>query len=139
MRSRKNSKSWQFLTLKFVKMVPRHSISPLMVLLFLAPADSFTTFIPKSALIRPTKVSSGALFSTTEKRPASPLEEKSDAVPRAPAKNRIQVGKAIPYSELTIGVLKEDYPQENRVSQSPDSVAGLVKAGFQVVVQSGGK
>jgi hypothetical protein len=44
----------------------------------------------------------------------------------------------IPYEELTIGVTKETYPGENRVSQTPDSVRGLVKAGFKVVVQSGG-
>ncbi len=45
----------------------------------------------------------------------------------------------IPYSELTIGVLKETYPGENRVSQTPDSVLGLVKAGFTVLVEAGGK
>ncbi len=44
----------------------------------------------------------------------------------------------IPYSELTIGVLKETYPGENRVSQTPDSVLGLVKAGFTVLVEAGG-
>lgn len=49
------------------------------------------------------------------------------------------VGKAIPYEELTVGVMRETYPGENRVSQSPDSVANLVKAGFNVIVQSGGK
>jgi Alanine dehydrogenase/PNT, N-terminal domain len=47
--------------------------------------------------------------------------------------------KPIPYSELTIGVLKETYPGENRVSQTPDSVKNLVDAGFTVVVESGGK
>ena len=46
--------------------------------------------------------------------------------------------KAIPYSQLTIGVVKETYPGENRVSQSPDSVRSLVKAGFNVVVEQGG-
>jgi hypothetical protein len=45
----------------------------------------------------------------------------------------------IPYSDLTIGVLKENYPGENRVSQTPDSIKGLVKAGFTVVVEAGGK
>jgi hypothetical protein len=45
---------------------------------------------------------------------------------------------AIPYSELTIGVVKETFDGENRVSQTPDSVAGLVNAGFAVIVQSGG-
>ena len=44
----------------------------------------------------------------------------------------------IPYSELTIGVLKETFPGENRVSQTPDSVKGLVNAGFTVVVEAGG-
>ncbi|KAL3914860.1 MAG: hypothetical protein SGILL_005916 [Bacillariaceae sp.] len=44
---------------------------------------------------------------------------------------------AVPYSELTIGVVKETFPGENRVSQTPDSVANLVKAGFTVVVQAG--
>jgi hypothetical protein len=48
------------------------------------------------------------------------------------------LGEPIPYSELTIGVLKEVYPGENRVSQTPDSVKNLVKAGFTVIVQSGG-
>ena len=45
----------------------------------------------------------------------------------------------IPYSELTIGIVKETFKGENRVSQTPDSVQGLVKAGFTVIVQSGGK
>jgi len=48
------------------------------------------------------------------------------------------LGGPIPYSELTVGVLKEVYPGENRVSQSPESVKSLVKAGFNVVVQEGG-
>ena len=45
----------------------------------------------------------------------------------------------IPYSELTIGVVKETYEGENRVSQTPDSVKNLVTAGFTVVIQSGGR
>ncbi len=48
------------------------------------------------------------------------------------------LGPAIPYTELTVGVLKETYSGENRVSQSPESVQKLVKAGIKVVVQSGG-
>jgi len=43
----------------------------------------------------------------------------------------------IPYAELTVGVIKETEPLERRVAQSPDSVAMLTKAGFQVVVESG--
>ena len=44
----------------------------------------------------------------------------------------------IPYNEITIGVLKESYPGENRVAQTPDSIRNLVKAGFSVIVQTGG-
>jgi NAD(P) transhydrogenase len=73
-----------------------------------------------------------ALFSTsTVERDTTPLA--SEDVP----KNKIQY-QGIPYSELTIGVLKETYKGENRVSQTPDTVKNLVKEGFQVVVQSGG-
>ena len=49
------------------------------------------------------------------------------------------LGGKIPYSELTIGVLKETYPGENRVSVAPESAKMLVDAGFSVVVESGGK
>jgi hypothetical protein len=49
------------------------------------------------------------------------------------------LGHPIPYSELTIGVLKETFPGENRVSQTPDSIRTLIKEGFTVIVQSGGK
>jgi hypothetical protein len=49
------------------------------------------------------------------------------------------LGEPIPYEELTIGVMKETYKGENRVSQTPDSVKTLVKAGFNVVVQAGGE
>ena len=44
---------------------------------------------------------------------------------------------AIPYEELTIGVSKETFEGENRVSITPDNAEMLVKAGFQVVIQSG--
>lgn len=47
------------------------------------------------------------------------------------------LGEPIPYSELTIGVLKETFPGENRVSQTPDSIKTLVKDGFTVVVEQG--
>jgi NAD(P) transhydrogenase len=47
-------------------------------------------------------------------------------------------GKPIPYEKLTIGVIKETFPGENRVSQTPDSIRSLVKEGFNVVVQAGG-
>jgi hypothetical protein len=49
------------------------------------------------------------------------------------------LGDKIPYSELTIGVLKETYPGENRVSIAPESAKVLVDAGFSVIVESQGK
>lgn len=48
-------------------------------------------------------------------------------------------GEPIPYDDLTIGVMKETFNGENRVSQTPDSVKMLMKDGFNVVVQAGGK
>jgi hypothetical protein len=47
-------------------------------------------------------------------------------------------GQPIPYEKLTIGVIKETFPGENRVSQTPDSIRNLVKEGFTVMVQAGG-
>jgi hypothetical protein len=64
-----------------------------------------------------------------------PLEEGEDPQPEG---GRF-LGTPRPYSDLTIGVMKERYPGENRVSQTPDSVAALVKAGFGVVVEAGGQ
>jgi hypothetical protein len=48
------------------------------------------------------------------------------------------LGQPIPYSELTIGVIKETFKGENRVSQTPDSIRTLIKAGITVLVESGG-
>ncbi len=49
------------------------------------------------------------------------------------------LGDKIPYSQLTVGVLKETYPGENRVSIAPESAKVLVDAGFSVIVESQGK
>jgi hypothetical protein len=49
------------------------------------------------------------------------------------------LGPTVPYNDMTIGVLKETFPGENRVSLTPDSVALLTKAGFHVLVQNGGR
>jgi NAD(P) transhydrogenase len=40
---------------------------------------------------------------------------------------------------LSIGVLKEVTEGEERVAQTPESVATLVKKGFHVLVEAGGK
>jgi len=79
------------------------------------------------------------VFSSTKDKvtETTPTPSSSYFEQTASATNKIG-SKPIPYEELTIGVLKETYPGENRVSQSPDSVASLVKAGLNVIVQSGG-
>lgn len=41
----------------------------------------------------------------------------------------------IPYSELTLGIPKENFPLEKRVAASPESVQRLVKPGFNVVIE----
>ena len=46
-------------------------------------------------------------------------------------------GWAIPYSDLTIGVVKETADLDDRVAQSPESAALLTKAGFKVNVEKG--
>jgi len=43
--------------------------------------------------------------------------------------------KGIAYSDLTIGIPKENFPLEKRVAATPESVQRLVKPGFKVVIQ----
>jgi NAD(P) transhydrogenase len=45
--------------------------------------------------------------------------------------------QSTPYSELSIGVPKESVALERRVSQTPETVTKLVKAGFAVKVEKG--
>jgi Alanine dehydrogenase/PNT, N-terminal domain len=85
-----------------------------------------------------------SLYSTTSKD--SELETfTKDVIPsdrlsiQQISSNKIRKDVAIPYDQLTIGVLKETFKGERRVSQTPESVSSLVKAGFKVIVQSGGK
>eukprot|EP01095_Lingulamoeba_sp_RSL-Kostka_P006586 TRINITY_DN2072_c1_g1_i2.p1 TRINITY_DN2072_c1_g1~~TRINITY_DN2072_c1_g1_i2.p1 ORF type:complete len:1081 (-),score=550.07 TRINITY_DN2072_c1_g1_i2:176-3418(-) len=47
----------------------------------------------------------------------------------------VSMEKAIPYSEMTIGVPKETFENEKRVGQTPANVENLVKKGFNVVVE----
>ena len=48
-----------------------------------------------------------------------------------------KAGNARSYADLTIGVVAESDPTENRVAQTPESLALLVKAGFNAKVASG--
>ena len=72
-----------------------------------------------------------------EQKGAAAEEDKTSAAFLEDVKPKI-LGEPIPYKDLTIGVLKETFKGENRVSQTPDSVRSLVKAGFTVIVQPGG-
>lgn len=45
--------------------------------------------------------------------------------------------KGTPYSELTVGIPKENFPLEKRVAATPESVQRLVKPGFKVLVEDG--
>lgn len=47
------------------------------------------------------------------------------------------VSAPVPYSQLSVGVVKETFPLERRVVQSPDSVKLLTKAGITVKVEAG--
>ena len=70
--------------------------------------------------------------------PSNETDTVSDSFNKDESEDAMTFFSPIPYSELTIGIIKETFKGENRVSQTPDSVAGLVKAGFTVIVESGG-
>lgn len=76
---------------------------------------------------------SSEIYSTAV--PSDELKQEVDINVEEP--KHLFLNEAIPYSELTIGVAKETFDGECRVSQSPDSVKKLVNAGFDVVVQAG--
>ena len=88
------------------------------------------------------KITKGLYSSLSDDKQKDETDEiKKDVVAdlfSAAPKSQI-LGEPIPYEKLTIGVVKEEYPGENRVALSPDAVQLLVKAGFHVAVQSGGK
>ena len=81
---------------------------------------------------------SSRLFVGSDVEKSTEDTEDSTAASFLETENKI-LGEPIPYSELTIGVLKETFKGENRVSQTPDSIKSLVKAGFTVIVETGGK
>jgi len=66
--------------------------------------------------------------STTSSPPKSESKTDSKAAPAA---------RGTPYSNLTIGVPKETFENELRVSQTPTTVGQLIKQGFKVVVEQG--
>lgn len=90
-----------------------------------------SAFAPLKSVQHTYKTNASPLFATI------PEKETQAEIAEVDEGSKI-LGKAIPYDQLTVGVLKEDFPGENRVSQSPDSVAMLTKAGLNVLVEAGG-
>jgi len=81
------------------------------------------------------EISSSSSSSSSSSFP-DPEEALADLLIENDASSKL-LGSPIPYSELTVGVLKESYPGENRVSVAPESVKLLVDAGLSVVVETG--
>mmetsp|Transcript_41115 Transcript_41115/g.70367 ORF Transcript_41115/g.70367 Transcript_41115/m.70367 type:complete len:1122 (+) Transcript_41115:244-3609(+) len=112
----------------------------LAAVLFAAPiAQSFNLPLPSTNTRHSiSSIRSTRLFSTLEK-PKSSSEgstfDPADAFNEPEATHIL--GNPIPYADLTVGVLGETYPGENRVSVAPESVKALVDAGLSVVVESG--
>lgn len=122
--------SCNFITLWLATTQVEAFVVPSRVARISTPTNLVASLAKKQHVALSTKTSS--LYSTSTVEPTTtPLS--FDDVPQ----NKIQF-QGIPYQELTIGVLKETYHGENRVSQTPDTVKNLVKEGFSVVVQSGG-
>jgi len=63
---------------------------------------------------------------------ANPLGTKVAAVPEV-----VDAAQIVVFPAKTVGVPKESFLNENRVSQSPENVAALVQKGYQVKVEKG--
>ena len=95
--------------------------------LYRASVGSSTTASRLASLwVRCCSSSAPRVYSTTSRLSAS-----SDAA------NPQEPPKGIPYSALTVGIPKENFPLEKRVAASPESVERLVKPGFTVAIESG--
>lgn len=83
---------------------------------------------------KPILVLSKRAFRTWQpaRRATNPLRK--DAKPAAAAE---VASKGTPYKRIAIGVPKEVWPKERRVSLTPAVTATLVKKGFQVRVEKG--
>jgi len=78
--------------------------------------------------------------SSSSSYPSSPSSSTTPAAARLLLLVKgVKVGPTIPYSRLTVGVLKETYSGECRVSLAPSNVRTLVDAGMRVVVERGGE
>ena len=121
---------------------------------FSSPTSSSLTARPftfvgpayKQSDIRSRHISTSPLYSSLsddkQDQQKSAGDDKTDLVAELftsePVSSKI-LGNPIPYEQLTIGVTREIFEGENRVALSPDAVGLLTKAGFHVVIESGGK
>jgi len=104
--------------------------------------DTFIDFTPHIAKHRPTTV---VLYSSLSDDKSISKSSKGldtqktedDIVAAFETPSSKILSHPIPYSQLTIGVTKETFKGENRVSVTPESAEMLIKAGFQIVVQTG--
>jgi len=93
------------------------------------PSQSFQYASIDSHLFSTVSDSKKGLDTATKK-----YDPSDDFTGKSPSKI---LGEKVPYSDLTVGVLKESYPGENRVSIAPDSAKMLVNAGMSVIVEKG--
>ena len=130
-----------------------------MTSLFFVGSSAFAPPLAARTVITPTTVPRHSVVSVSPLYVKGKVEEDKESSEASPSKKQADqpandsassifletdaapkiLGQPIPYSELTIGVLKETFDGERRVSQTPDSVRNLIKAGFTVLVQSGGE
>lgn len=104
------------------------------VILVLVSLKPSFAFVPRAHVqLSRSPISNNGLFSAT-----APVEKAVEDKFEDGLQHRL-LSPPIPYDQLTIGVLREVTEGETRVSQTPDSVATLVKKGFHVLVEAGGK
>lgn len=124
----------------------QYSRGALAIAALLSPSECFnlplsTSLVPSSRhgwQLTPlySSVENEATETTAVTYSSSSFDPADDFTGDAPSKI---LGKPIPYSDLTVGVLKETYPGEQRVSIAPESAKMLVDAGLSVIVESGGE
>lgn len=110
-----------------------------LALLLLAPRGAAGFSLPPASR-RVHGPRDAAAAARTHTRLLSTLDRPSVSEPAASsAAAGRKLNMPVPYGELTVGVLRETYPGENRVSVAPDSAKALVDAGLTVVVEEGGE
>ena len=110
-----------------------------LAVLLLAPPSAAGFHLPASSsrhAAAATPAGTRAVLAT--RRFSSVVEAPAPAAAAASSSGGRKLNGPVPYSDMTVGVVKETYPGENRVSVAPDSAKTLVDAGLTVVVEEGG-